>query len=342
MENTGVLQHPAVTAELARRFAPEKVFSPSALETYLACPFRFWLEHVIGLAPFDNPATRADSPPGGVAFRRALARFHNWVRDTVPQTLTGAELPEAMTEELARHIDRVVGEYAQQALSAASRGLWLLEGERLKRLAKRYRTQWHKFRQPWRSQKITPLPWQSDADFGTHGSDREPLVITVGDVEVRIGGCIDRIDLAELQGETGFWVIDYETGLATRHTEPQAEQFTQLRRALYALAVERVLLKDQATRPLGLAYWVLAGSGAKVMPAGKQALDWFSDREKWPKFREQLERWVAELVQHIRNGEFPLAPRSEHCTDRCPFGSVCRITESRNTGKVLPIALPVV
>ena len=39
-------------------------------------------------------------------------------------------------------------------------------------------------------------------------------------------------------------------------------------------------------------------------------------------------------------GDFPLAPRSDHCTDTCGFGPVCRIAQTRNTGKVFPLALP--
>src|SRR5205814_3083692 len=45
----GELRHPAVAAELTRRFGPDRVFSPTALETYVACPFRFWLEPVLRL-----------------------------------------------------------------------------------------------------------------------------------------------------------------------------------------------------------------------------------------------------------------------------------------------------
>jgi hypothetical protein len=42
----------------------------------------------------------------------------------------------------------------------------------------------------------------------------------------------------------------------------------------------------------------------------------------------------------VRGGDFPLAPRSEHCTDTCPCGPVCGIAQSRNAGKVFPLPLP--
>jgi ATP-dependent helicase/nuclease subunit B len=170
----------------------------------------------------------------------------------------------------------------------------------------------------------------------------DPLVILVGDVEVRVGGRIDRIDLTEVGEAVGFWVIDYKTGRAANYSAAQVERFEKLQLPLYALAVERVLLKDRPARPLGLAYWLVTDTGPKPMlPSGKRALlAWLTDPGRWAKFREQLESWVATLVGHIRVGDFPLAPRSEHCTDTCRFGPVCRIAQSRNTGKVLPLALP--
>src|SRR5262249_3532886 len=155
---------------------------------------------------------------------------------------------------------------------------------------------------------------------------------------------IDRVDVAQLEDAAGFWVIDYKTGRATNYSAAQVEKFEKLQLPLYALAVERALFKDRPARPLGLAYWLVTDTGHKPMlPAGKRAAQaWRADPAKWPKFREQLETWVATLVARIRAGDFPLAPRSEHCTDTCEFGPVCRIAQSRNTEKVLPLALPVV
>ena len=57
--------------------------------------------------------------------------------------------------------------------------------------------------------------------------------------------------------------------------------------------------------------------------------------------REQLERWVATLVENIREGVYPLKPRSEHCTQTCAFGQVCRITQARAVEKEWSLPLPV-
>ncbi|MDB5312447.1 MAG: hypothetical protein JWO38_6649 [Gemmataceae bacterium] len=342
----GGLKHPAVAAELARRFGPTRVFSPTALETYVACPFRFWLEHVLRLDVLDDPTGEVEHTRRGAAFHRALARFHRRVQETVPQTLDAAALPDGVAAELVKRVDEAVEEYAARAPGVASRELWRLEGERLKRAAARYRGHWQEFRRPWQEKHAAPIPYGFEMDFGVPGGNAaEALTIRVGDVEVRLGGRIDRVDVTDAGGDAlGFWVIDYKTGRATNYSPAQVERFEKLQLPLYALAVERVLLKDRPARPLGLAYWLVTDTGPKPMlPAGKRALlTWLSDPGRWVTFREQLEAWVAQLVGHIRAGDFPLAPRSEHCTDTCRFGPVCRIAQSRNTGKVFPLALPVV
>jgi ATP-dependent helicase/nuclease subunit B len=340
----GELRDPAVTAELARRFGPDRALSPTALETYIACPFRFWLEHVLRLDVLKDPTEEVEHTRRGAAFHRALARFHRWVKETVPQTLDGPALPAGMTDDLIRRVGDAAEEYALRAPSVASRELWRLEGERLKRAAARYRDHWEEFRKPWQEKGATPTPFAFEADFGVPGQNvHEALTIRVGEIEVRLGGRIDRVDVTDVGGGSlGFWVIDYKTGRATNYSAAEVERFEKLQLPLYALAVERVLLKDRPARPLGLAYWLVTDTGPKPMlPAGKRSLfNWLTDPARWVTFRGQLEAWVTTLAGHIRAGDFPLAPRSDHCTDTCPFGPVCRISQSRATGKVFPLALP--
>jgi RecB family exonuclease len=169
----------------------------------------------------------------------------------------------------------------------------------------------------------------------------DALVIQVDGVEVRIGGRIDRVDVAELAGELGFWVIDYKTGRGQHYTAASIERFERLQLPLYAIAVERVLFAGKTARPLGLAYWMVTADGAKpVLPGKRKQLSWLTDTAAWAKFRAQLESWVATLAGHIRAGDFPLAPRSEDCTDTCQFGPVCRIAQARAVGKEWNLELP--
>ena len=84
----------------------------------------------------------------------------------------------------------------------------------------------------------------------------------------------------------------------------------------------------------------MTDTGPKAVLPSRQSLAWLGDTKKWAEFRRQLEEWVAKAVGKIRDAKFPLAPRSDICTETCSFGQVCRIAQSRNTGKIWELNLP--
>jgi RecB family exonuclease len=340
----GWLDSPAALAVVRARFGPERVFSPTALEAYVSCPFRFLLEHALRLEELDEPGEEVEHTRRGAAYHRALARLHERLRVTDPD-LTRLPLPESIGPLLLAEIDKAVQEYAQRAPSPASRKLWELEGKRLHRSAAKYAGHWEDFVVPWRKAEAPPAPKWLEADFGLVAAHADPeavgpLILSVGGVEVRIGGRIDRVDVAELDDGLGFWIIDYKTGRSANYSSAEITRFEKLQLPLYALAVERVFHPGETVRPLGLAYWLVTEKGPKSVLPTRQAVGWLSDPKKWAVFRKQLEDWVAKVVGRIRDGHFPLAPRKENCTETCSFGQVCRITQSRNVGKVWDLFPP--
>jgi ATP-dependent helicase/DNAse subunit B len=331
----GLLGHPEALRALQSRFGPERIYSPTALEEYIACPFKFFLKHVVKLAPLDEPADEIESTQRGQAFHRALSRLH------IQLQKDGVHHPhEHLNEQLQGRLDEAVQEYVERS-HPASKVLWNLEGQRLSKLALRYQQHWIKFLTPWNSQNIVPRPYFFEHAFGMPPEEggAEPLVIEAEGIEVRLRGRIDRVDVAELETGLGFWVIDYKTGKPEYYTSNKLLTFERLQLLLYALAVERVLLPGQDARPLGLAYWLVADKGPKVVQP-KQLTSWFEDSHLWPAVREELEKWVATLVRQIRSGSFPLHPRSETCTETCDFGQVCRISQSRSLNKHWDLPLP--
>jgi ATP-dependent helicase/nuclease subunit B len=342
----GLFRDPAVIAEVQKKFTPERVFSPTALESYIACPFRFFLDHVLHLEPLEEPREEIESTERGLAFHRALSRLHNNLKKE------GVHQPEEIVDgQLMQRLDEAVEESARRAASPASEVLWRLEGRRLKQLAQRYRPHWQKFVEPWLPRGVRPQPYLFEVGFGLPAANGEnmagPLIIRLDGVEVRISGRIDRVDLAELPDGTacGFWIIDYKTGHASHYTGQALREFQRLQLTLYALAVQEVLLADRQARPLGLAYWLVADSGPKIaLPASHKQLAWFDETEAWRNVREQLQRWVVRLAANIRLGAFPLKPRSPDCTQSCDFGQVCRISQSRAVveKKAWQLPLPVV
>lgn len=336
-EYDGLLRAPGVVADVRARFGPTTVVSPTALETYVACPFRFFADQVIKLEPLEDPAEEVEHTRRGAAVHRALARLHGRLKAENTH-VPDPDLDERLLSELRAAVD----EYAGRASSPAMQVLWRLEAARLERTARRYGGQWGSFVEKWVEQSIAVRPHDFEIDFGTADSAQPlpPLTIRVDGIEVRIGGRIDRIDVATLDdGTTGFWVIDYKTGKSHRHTGAGVRSMEKLQLALYALAVERVV--HAGARPLGVAYWLIADGGPRAaLPHGRSATAWLTATDQWPRFRDQLERWVAKLVGRIRDGEFPLKPRSEDCAETCPYSQMCRISQSRSVIKNWDLELP--
>jgi ATP-dependent helicase/DNAse subunit B len=327
----GRLRDPRIVADLHRRFGPDCILSPTALENYIACPFKFFLRHGLGLEPLEEPAEEIESTARGLAFHRALSRLHRHLR------AAGVHQPDAAVEAaLLDHLDQAFAEQASRA-SPAAEVLWNLEGQRLKRHGLLYPGHWQKFLAPWLEHGVRPRPEYFEVAFGLPPEEGEapnpPLTIQLDDMEVRISGRIDRVDVAELpDGGLGFWVIDYKTGRSTHYTSAGLRSFEKLQLTLYALAAERVLLGKCRARPLGLAYWLVIDGGAKVALPGhpRKAVAWFDEDQAWTDIRAVLERWIVSLVAGIRRGDFALKPRSDQCTLTCDFGPICRISQSRS------------
>ncbi len=337
----GLLRHPAALAELRTRFGGERVLSPTALETYIACPFRFLMEDVLHLEPLEEPGEDIEGSDRGLVFHRALAWLHKTLRDD------GVHGPtEAVEALLADRLDFEVKDHSRHA-GLAAETLWRLEGQRLRRKASRYRKHWQAFVAPWAELQVLPQPRHFEKGFGMEPAEGEesfpPLVIRGDGVEVRLGGRIDRVDVAETADGVFFWIVDYKTGRSSNYSANSLRTFQRLQLTLYALAVERVLLAGQGARPLGLAYWLVTDTGPKVvLPGDRKHQGWFKSADEWGRVTAQLEGLVGSLVKNIREGTFPLKPRSEDCTETCPFSQVCRIAQSRGVEKEWEMPLPTI
>ncbi len=337
----GMLRHPAVVAALQELFHQNRVLSPTALEEYVACPFRFFFDHVLGLEPLEDPSEEVESTDRGLVFHRALLRLHT---DLHKRGINGPE--EIVGKLVVEQLERAVSELAERASPAGSE-LWRLEGARLKRKGERYKEDWARFTAMWQELGVRPRPAYFEKAFGLRAVEgeemAEPLVLGGGESKVRIGGRIDRIDVAEVAGRLAFWIIDYKTGRSSHYTASSLRSFQRLQLTLYALAAERVLLKHEDAQPLALAYWLVTDTGPKVvLPGDRKHEAWHREPQRWHEVRRLLEDLVVELVGSMRSGAFPLKPRAEDCTDTCPFSQSCRITQSRSVEKTWSLPLPTI
>jgi ATP-dependent helicase/nuclease subunit B len=324
---------PAILAALAERFGDGAVFSPTALETYADCPFRFYLERVLGLAPLPEADPDLTAQERGSLVHRIACRFYSGWKCDGNGPVTDACYPDALRrildagrEEAERFAFETPAWVADKELllgsPAAGRGLL----ERFLRheaevAASRFVP--HAFEVSF---GLPLVPGEVDA-----ASIPDAVAIPLGDETIRIRGRVDRVDVLP---DGRFMITDYKTG--TSHPlfkDIVAGKALQL--PLYLRAVETL------TGMEGVAgtYYTLRRGEVRNRPVFWDAglKDCFScypgSRQGGVEdVRELVETtlsWVREYLAGIRGGCFP--PRSDagSCPAYCGFGTVCRFDALR-------------
>jgi len=316
---------------LQRRFAADHGYSPTELQAYAGCPFRFFLERVLGLEPPPDARLATDVLVRGQRLHQVLARLHRRVNDQCGRPASPTELsPDAYDRCLAEALDGVFPDGQRDARTEIDRqvvGAWLAE----------YRSQCARYEAALAEHGWTLRPAHFEVAFGRASHDGESLStpqtleFRAGDERVAVCGCIDRLDLGTHAGRTGFSVIDYKSGDAGGFSADTALRGTALQLPLYLLAAERVLLADRGAVACMAAYWSPAGSGYKprALVAGHAEASGIVPDPAWEVLREQLTGTVLSLVRAIRHAEFPVVSADDECTGRCPFHTVCRVQQVR-------------
>lgn len=339
----GMLESAAARRDCAKRFGAERVWSATELETYGACPFRFFMERVLRLAPLPEPELSTDYLARGARMHDVLAALHRHVNlafgpGTHPQTLDAAsylELVERLLTEL------VVVDDGDRSLSGA---LDELQRREMREWLAAYREQHEDYAaKSGHGEAIQPLYFE--AAFGMGGTRREDeparddisvddcLELRRGDDVVRVAGRIDRIDVAEVDGQVVFNVLDYKTG----KRPPKKEEIVSgrlLQLPLYALAVERLLLAEHGASPWQVGYWFLSERGYQgQLQLAAQAEGRVERTEVWKALIETIEAKVFALVRGMRHAEFPMHNLDDKCTSHCDYREACRVNQVRALGK---------
>lgn len=294
-----------------------EVFSPTRLETWATCPYRYFLSNVLGIAALEEPEEVASISPleRGSLIHRILERF---IREAQEQgTLPRPDQP--WSDDHLQRLTAISGEEFRNAEERGTTGkplLWEIARTEILGDLHMFLEEDFEMRQTYEvsphSLELafeTPLHEHQDASADTpvEWSSREtgPL---------RFRGVIDRIDVSP-SGEAAL-VIDYKTGRMDEYTNMDREPVrrgTRLQLPVYGLAA-RQLFGDSIT--IRAAYWFVS------------ARERFSTRPGKPKtIDEMLKPFTASvkvITDGIHNGLFPANPgkSNAHCR-YCDFTSLC-------------------
>jgi hypothetical protein len=298
-----------VAASPSLRHAARGAASATRLEAWAECPRKFFLAHVLGVGETVDPDAVVDigAADRGVLVHRALERFFG---EAAPRT--GPTGP--WTEEERARLDTIVGEVCDEAERRSVIGkplLWRLERRRLERrlaalldVDERYRA----------ADGVVPLA--HEARFGRDGDALAPVVVPVGDGEVRFAGRIDRLD-ASPAGDR-LVVTDYKSGRAVKRRLPDGGpdvEGVHLQLPLYAMAGRAAAPGARVTA----AYWFVTDGPSY----GRQVVEVDGELE------DRVVEVVGRIVEGVESGLFPANPGGEdgrggwsNCR-HCPFDRVC-------------------
>ncbi|MCC7556046.1 MAG: exodeoxyribonuclease V subunit gamma [Methanoculleus marisnigri] len=324
---------PAILAALAERFGEGAVFSPTALETYADCPFRFYLERVLGLAPLPEADPDLTAQERGSLVHRIAYRFYSgWTCDG-NGPVTGACYADALRRILdagREEADRFTFETPAWAadkehlLGSPAAGKGVLERflrHEAEVAASRFVP--HAFEVSF---GLPLVPGEVDAV-----SIPDAVAIPLGEETIRLRGRVDRVDVLT---DGRFMITDYKTGSShPRLRDIEAGKALQL--PLYLRAVETLTGREGVAGT----YYILRRGEVTNKPvfwdAGlKDCFSCFpgSQRSSVEDVREVVKTtlfWTKRYLAGIRAGRFPPRPDAGPCPGYCGFKTVCRFDALR-------------
>jgi len=290
----------------------DHLFTPSELDAYQLCPFRFYAQAYLKLTPEVRRDVELTPPEIGSLVHRVLERVLR----------VGAihELPlQILDEELKKfrkdrpHLSQVLAEFQRKRIVRT------LEN----------------FIDDLKEERATSSGFRPKFFEWSFGRETPPLEIADGrGGAIRIRGRIDRIDVDEARKQ--FLVIDYKTG-STKITGNQIKSGEALQLPLYILAVQSLLLPDY--EPIGAVYHQLSDLSKKDGLLHAERIPSFLDLHprsssivpaaQWEPVMEKILDGVRDIVGKIRDEAF--ASHENACETYCPFQDICRLRNLQQT-----------
>ncbi|MCA9247795.1 MAG: exodeoxyribonuclease V subunit gamma, partial [Planctomycetales bacterium] len=345
----GVFASPQAAEALEARFGAQHPWSPSRLEGYAYCPFQFFSQHVLRLAPLDDLVLETDYLGRGGLLHDVLADVHREINEQCGRPASPVEVGESdFLQCFSTVLDKQLRARAAIGLEAALREI---DRRTLLDWANGYYQQHEKYDRKFQDLPAPCKPAHFEVRFGPRrGAENawedplsrdEPLELDLGRERIAIIGRIDRIDTSEIAGQRLFNLLDYKTGRSQSLKSAMVADGTALQLPLYALAARDLLSAEREAHPWLAAYWYVRDGGTKSrFQFGQLAADLIEPTAEWKAIEQQAVERVGKIVAGLRAGEFPMACRDLQCTSQCDFRTVCRVHQTRALEKQWPPPAP--
>ncbi|HEY6561004.1 MAG TPA: PD-(D/E)XK nuclease family protein [Polyangiaceae bacterium] len=300
---------PAAAAALAAHRLSARAYSATALERYAACPYKFYLSTVVGLAPREaiEPIDELNAAQRGQLIHELQRALLSELQSARLLPVTDARLPEAL-EHLERALERTAAEWHDRLAPAIER-VW---DDAIAQIRADLR-EWLSgmSRSPW-----VPVNFELGFGLSPHpardpASQSEAIELACG---LRLRGAIDMVE----QWSDALRATDHKTG---RHPAPEGFVIGKgavLQPVLYALVLERLLPQRVAS---GRLHYCTADAG-------------FAEREvPLDDVARQAAARVARTIDDaVTHCFLPAAPAQGAC-EYCEYRVVCGPYEALRTGR---------
>lgn len=304
---------------LAKARLDQRGYSPTALQAYAACPYRFLLYAVLRLRPRDEvtPLEQLDPLTRGSLFHEVQYELHGTLRERGLLPMRTGDLA-ALFDLADAALDGVAERYRQQLEPAIPR-VYTSEIEGLRTDLRGWIRTVTGLGESWRPAYFElsfGLPLDPDHD---PASRRAPARVLDGKL---LRGSIDMVEVDEARGT--LRVTDHKTGRPLRKKKVRVGGGETLQPLLYALAAEQVL--GQPVESGRLFYCTRRGEYEIVeVPADDAS-------------RQDVATVLATVDRAVAEGFLPAAPKEGACRF-CDYQMICGPFEEMRLKRKSPEAL---
>ncbi len=290
---------PAAPAELialaGARFGTDHVWSVTRLESYLSCPFRFFVENMLQVEAHNPPEWDFDVSQLGSMLHSILERAYRTAGDPadVQQVLDALQ---TAAEEVFHDAPRV---YAFRPSP-----LWDRQRAELYKKLEDTVNDLAALGDGWR-------PLYFELPFGMQG--QPPLELVIDGRIIRLRGVIDRVD----RNENGdLRIVDYKTG-GSHLSKSDLIEGRRLQLPIYAQAAQDAL---DLGEPVDGFYWRIGPGGRSSLRLG----NFVHEQYRGPQGAMALAYvHIADAVTRLGQADFSSTPLGGKCTPYCAAGAWC-------------------
>lgn len=313
----GVVDPDAATlAVLAQHSFARRSYSPSALQQFSSCPYRFLLHAVFQLRPREAsvPLEQMDPLTRGALFHAVQFELFRELSKARRLPVTPDHLAKAL--DLADQVlDRVAARFEDDLAPAIPR-VWKSEVEDLRTDLRGWLLQVAATQSEW-------LPVHFEFAFGLAPDEHRDPASTADEAVIlngiRLRGSIDLVEKHVARGE--LRVIDHKTGKAPQNRPQYVGGGAILQPLLYALAAEQLL--HQPVESGNLFFCTQRGDFSQVgIPLTQES-------------RDRLERVLKTIGRFVEEGFLPAAPQAGVC-GYCDYRPVCGPYEEQRSRRKQP------